>query len=104
MVRLRNLVARIGEKAARMPPSGPVLSTQPQFCNQGTVSLHVLFLEVPKQAPTLADHHEQAPPTVMILLVDLQVVGEVIDPLSEQRNLDLGGTRVRGMRAVFLHN
>jgi hypothetical protein len=63
-----------------------------------------LFLEVPKQSPTLTDHHEQSTPTVMVLLVDLQVFGEVIDPLSQQRNLDLGRSRVRGMRAEFVYN
>ena len=87
-----------------MPPSIRWLSTQSQFRNQGSVALHVLFLEVPKQSPTLTDHHEQSAPTVMILLVDLQVFGEVIDPLSQQRNLDLGRSRVRGMRAVFVYN
>lgn len=87
-----------------MPPSIRWLSTQSQFRNQGSVALHVLFLEVPKQSPTLTDHHEQSTPTVMVLLVDLQVFGEVIDPLSQQRNLDLGRSRVRGMRAVFVYN
>lgn len=87
-----------------MPPSHLVLATQTQFRNQGSVTLHVLFLEVPQQSSTLPDHHEQTSPAVMILLVDLQVLGEVVDPLGEQRDLDLGRTRVRGMRAVFVYN
>ena len=87
-----------------MPPFDRLLATQSQLCDQGPVPLHVLFLEVPKQSPTLTDHHEQASPTVMILLMGLQMVGEVIDPLSEQRNLDLRRTGVRGMRAIFVYN
>ncbi len=66
-----------------------MLATQSQFCNQGPVTLHVLFLEVPKQSPTLTDHHEQTSPAVMVLLVDLQMLGEVIDTLSQQHNLNL---------------
>lgn len=63
-----------------------------------------MFLEIPKQSPALADHHEQTPPAVMVLLVDLQVFREVIDPLGEQRNLNLRRTGVRGMRAIFVYN
>ena len=80
------------------------LATQSQFCNQGPVTLHVLFLEVPKQSPTLSDHHEKTSPTVMILFVDLQMLGEVIDTLSQQRDLNLRRTGVRGMRAIFVYN
>lgn len=63
-----------------------------------------MFLKVPKQSPTLTDHHEQTPPTVIILLVDLQVFGKVVDSLCQQRNLDLRRAGVRGMRAVFFYN
>jgi len=45
-------------------------------------------LEVPKQTPTFSDHHEQASPAVMILLMGLQMLGEVIDTTSEESNLD----------------
>ena len=82
------VVPRIGQKAAEAALWSVVLATQPELCDQGPVALHVLFLEVPKQSPALADHHEQTPPAVMVLLVDLQVFREVIDPLGEQRNLD----------------
>ncbi len=40
----------------------------------------------------------------MILLVDLQVLGEVIDTLSQQRNLDLRRAGVRFVRAIFIYN
>ena len=80
------------------------LSTQSQFCNQGPVTLHILFLEVPEQSPPLTDHHEQTSPAVMILFMGLQVLGEVVDTLSQQRYLNLGRTRVGGMRAVIIYN
>jgi hypothetical protein len=80
------------------------LAAEPQFCNQGSVTLHVLFLEVPKQSPTFTDHHEQTTPAVMILFVDLQMLGEVVNTLSQQRNLDLWGSCIGGVRAVFFYN
>jgi len=91
-------------KVAEAPLGSSRSATQAQSCDQGSVPLHVLFLEIPKQTPTLPNHHQQTPPTVMILLVDLQVLGQVVDALRQQCNLNLGGTRVRGMRAVFIYN
>ena len=40
----------------------------------------------------------------MILLMGLQMVGEVVDSICQQRNLDLRRTGVRGMRAIFIYN
>jgi len=63
-----------------------------------------LFLEVPKQSPTLTNHHQQASPAVMILLVDLQMLGEVIDAFGQQRHLDLWGSCIGGVCTVFFYN
>ena len=40
----------------------------------------------------------------MVFLVDLQMLGEMADALGEQRNLDLGRTRVRVVQPVFFDN
>ena len=40
----------------------------------------------------------------MVLLVDLQVLGEVIDTPCQQRNLDLRRTGVVRVRAIFIYN
>jgi len=63
-----------------------------------------LFLEVPEQSPTLTYHHQQTSPAVMILLVDLQMLGEMIDAFGQQRHLDLWGSGIGGMSAVFFYN
>jgi hypothetical protein len=61
-------------------------------------------LEVPEQSPPLTDHHEQTSPAVMILVMGFQVLGEVVDALTQQGNLDLGRTRIRAVRAEFIYN
>jgi hypothetical protein len=33
-----------------------------------------------------------------------QMLGEVVDPFGKQRNLDLGRTRVRGVRAELFYD
>src|ERR1035437_4466060 len=66
------------------------LFAQLEILDQGTVALHVLRLQVVEQATTVADHHEQSSAGMVILLVDLEVLGEVVDALAEQRHLHFG--------------
>ena len=40
----------------------------------------------------------------MVLLIDLQMLGEVIDTPCQQRNLDLRRTGVVRVRAIFIYN
>src|SRR5204863_967310 len=47
-------------------------------------------LEVVEERAALADHLEQAAAAVMVLVIALEVLGEVRDPLGEERDLDLG--------------
>ena len=54
------------------------------------VALDVVVPHVVEQPAPAADELHQPPPGVMIALVHLQVLGEVGDPLGEERDLDLG--------------
>lgn len=58
--------------------------------DEGTVTLDILIVEVVQQPAALAHHHQQTSSTVVVLLMGPQMIGEVIDPLGEQRDLDLG--------------
>jgi hypothetical protein len=40
----------------------------------------------------------------MVLLVDLQMLGEVIDAFGQQRHLDLWGSCIGGVCTVFFYN
>ena len=55
--------------------------------DQLAVAIDVRSLEVLQQATTLAHHHEQAAPAVVILLMLAKVLGELVDPRREQRDL-----------------
>jgi hypothetical protein len=41
---------------------------------------------------------------VIVLLIDFQVLGEVVDTPRQQRNLNLRRTGVRWMRAIFIYD
>ena len=44
-------------------------------------------MQVVQKAPALADHHEKAATRAVVLLVPLQVFGQMVDALGEERNL-----------------
>ena len=80
------------------------LSPQPKVCDEAAIPLDILVPEVLEKPPALADHHQQASPAVMVFLIDLQMLGEMADALGEQRNLNLGRTRVRVVQPMFFDN
>ena len=78
-----------------------MLSAQTQTLDEGTVTVDVNALEVIKHTTTVADHQQQTTTGVVIVLVLLEVLGQVGDTLAQQRDLDLGGTRVAFVRRVL---
>ena len=80
------------------------LLTDTESCDNRTVSLNIYLFEVTEKASSLTDHHQKTASAVMILLVDLEVLGEVVDSLCEKSDLYLGRTCVTLMGSVFGHD
>src|SRR3954462_13912514 len=78
------------------------LAAEAEFLDEGAVALEVLLLQVAEQAAALADEHEQAAARVVVLLVRPQVLGQLVDPLGEQGDLDPGVPGVLGIGAELL--
>src|SRR5438034_5702499 len=66
------------------------LAPQPEALDQRPVALYVLPPEVLEQAAALANHLEQATPGVMVLFVGPEVLGQLLDALGQQGDLNLG--------------
>ena len=66
------------------------------------VTLDVVVLHVVEKAAAAPDEHHEASPGMMVVLVDLQVLGQVSDSFAQQSDLDLGRARVRLVKAVSL--
>src|SRR2546422_6221138 len=66
------------------------LSADTEFVDDGPVPSGILGLEIFQEPPALADQHQQAPTRVMILRVGLEMLGQSVDPLGQERDLDLG--------------
>ena len=69
--------------------------------DDGTVTLDVGFDEVVEKTLSLTDHLEKAASGVVVVLVLLQVLGEVVDSLGEDRDLHFGRTGVALVNGVL---
>ena len=72
--------------------------------DDGAVTLDVLGHQIVQHLAALTDHLQQAAAGVVVLLVDLQVLGELVDAGGENGDLHLGRTGVGLMDAVGLDN
>src|SRR5690554_4531143 len=105
LARLSESPTRPGNAKGR--PSGTasrtkVLAAQPQALGERAVTRDIDVLQVTKQATALTDQQQQATTRVVVVLVRLQVLGEVLDAAREHRDLDLRGSSVaRVSRVLF---
>jgi hypothetical protein len=61
--------------------------TQSKLGDELAIPLKVRPLHVVEDSATTPDHLEQTTPRVVVFLVDAEMVGEVVDPLGEERYL-----------------
>src|SRR6185312_12795116 len=67
-------------------------------------ALHIDLGDVLEQPAPPADQQQQPTPRVVVVLVHLQVLGQIGDPLGQQRDLGLRGAGVGVMQAVLAQN
>jgi len=70
------------------------LATQAEAFDQGLVARKIAILQIAEQALALIDQLQQATAGMVILLVLLEMTGEVVDASGQQGHLDFGGTGV----------
>ena len=76
-----------------------VLLAELQFASDRHVAIVIRFVEIIEQTPALADHLQQSAAGTVILVVLLQMLSEVIDPLGQQSNLNVGAPGIAVMHA-----
>ena len=67
-----------------------MLLAEAELGDERQITVTVLLAEIVEQRTTLVDHHQQAAAGVVVLGVPLEVLGQVLDPLRQDRDLDLG--------------
>jgi hypothetical protein len=80
----------IGAFARLMAKRLLCLAAQAQRADQGLIAAFVGLLQVVEQRAALRDQLQQAAARVVVLLVGLEVLGEVGDPFGQDRHLHFG--------------
>ena len=77
------------------------LTAQAEVGDELAVTLDVDTAQIVDHAPTTPDEHQQAATAVVIFRVDLEMLGEVQNPIGQQRDLNLWRARVAVFGAVL---
>lgn len=72
--------------------------------DQSLISLNIPLLQILEKPPPLPDKLEETKAGVVILNMDLEVLGEVFDPLTQQGNLHLRRSGIGVMESKLLNN
>src|ERR1043166_6933652 len=78
------------------------LVPEAQFLDDLPVSVDIRTLQVVQETATTSDHLEEPTTTVVVLLVESEVIGQIVDPLGEQGDLNAGRSTVGLMLRIFL--
>lgn len=63
----------------------------------------ISHVQVIQKAAALADHHEQSTARTVVLAVLLQMFREAVDPVGQQRNLDISRAGILVMQLMTLN-
>ena len=77
------------------------LSTQAEFLDDGAVTLDVNLCEIVEHTAATAYQHFHGTARGVILVIGLEVLGEVIDTVGEEGNLSLGAAGILGILTVL---
>ena len=78
------------------------LLSQAELANDRAVTLDIVLLQVVQQTSSVTDHLLQTAAAVEILLVSLEVLGQVSDAVGQDSNLYFGRTCVALVSSVLL--
>jgi hypothetical protein len=80
------------------------LSAQPEPFNDRIVPVNAFSFQVIEQLSALTYQLQKPATGMMVLLVTLEVLGQISDPPAKQGDLHLGRARVRGVKFEILDN
>ncbi len=86
------------------PPPQKKLATNVEFLDQLAVSIDVFPAEITQQALALTHQIQQGPAASMVLLVFVQMLGKILNSISEQGNLSFNRACVPGVAAILLED
>src|SRR5207249_5046729 len=91
---------KVGGRCPPAPAAALRLPPQTESPDDLLVAFRAPTVQVGEQPSALSDHREQPPPAGVVTAGGPQMLGEVLDPLREERDLDLRRAGVFGVAAV----
>src|SRR5450432_1934765 len=73
---------------------GHLLLADSQLADHVAVAVRIVGLQVIQQAAALADEHQETTARGMIFFVCLEMLGQLANPFTQNRDLDLRGSRI----------
>src|SRR5690606_12134033 len=92
----------VAARLASRPVQAPRLAADAEALDERLVARLVALLDVVEKAAAGRYHLQQPTTRVVVLVVGLEVLGKVGDAFREDRDLDLGRTRIVLAGGVFL--
>ena len=75
-------------------PFEKLLLAKTQLLDQRVIPLHILLLEIGEKVAALVDHHEEAATRVVVLVVGLEMLGQVADAFGQDGDLNFRRPRI----------
>src|SRR5271156_6118443 len=94
-----------GDRGTIAPARGTVrtvLVAESKRLDQRPIPFQIRALEIVEQPAPATDHLQQPLAAVMILRMGPEMIVQVVDPFSQERNLDAGRPRICLIRTVLL--
>ena len=85
-------------------PTTIELLTETELLNDSSVALDIGLLEVAEKVSSVSYHLLKAAAAVVVLVVSLEVLGESVDAIGKDRDLNLGRTCVALVGLVLVNN
>lgn len=71
-----------------------VLLTDSELADYFAITIRIVLFQIIQKAASLADKHEQTASRAMVLLVGLEVLGQLPDTLAQDSNLNFGAAGI----------
>ena len=95
---------KAASQGSETPPTISNLLSQAETTDQFVVAIDLDALQIIQQAAALADQLEQAAARVIVFLMRLEMIGEFVDALGQERHLNFRRTGIRSVCLVLRNN
>ena len=80
------------------------LLSEVKLVDDRAVTLDISLLKVAKKVSSVTNHLEKSATAVMVLVIGLEMLGQIVDSVSKKRDLNLRRTGIALVSSILLNN